>query len=204
MHIYMIVNELNGKYYIGKFSGKCSLQAYLNTQLANATVRNSNKKPRLYEAMKANPDPANWRIHSLMSTLKTDEELCEREQFFIGLFKSQTPDVGYNIAGGGKGSPGLKWSEERKAAYSKRFSGSGNPMFGKTGRLNPAFGKVYMTPEAIEGRRKAGEASRKRNLGKPRSQKVTKAINEWWTPERRAERAMKMKEIRAKKFWSTR
>ena len=103
------------------------------------------------------------------------DKLDEREIFWIAELNSISPN-GYNLSLGGKVPRGLvskfkgvprteevkqklrdSWTEERRQEYSKRFSGEGNPMYGKvtseetkeklrealSGEKNPFYGKHH-------------------------------------------------------------
>jgi len=96
----MIINDANGKYYVGK-TVSSDLDGYFRRTVREAKSGKMTK-PALYNAIrKYGADK--FRIHPLMSTLVSNEQLCEQEKFLIGLFKAQARTVGYNIADGGDG-----------------------------------------------------------------------------------------------------
>lgn len=85
--------------------------------------------------------------------------LNEREIYWINFFQSKTPN-GYNLTDGGEGAPGRpckykgierppeviqkiknSWTPERRKAQSEKMKGKNNPMYGRTGPLNPFYGK---------------------------------------------------------------
>lgn len=70
--------------------------------------------------------------HEIVARFATHEEAYEHEKFLIWCFR----DMGFvlaNISDGGKGrtGAGIPHTEEHKKMMSKRYTGSGNPFFGK-------------------------------------------------------------------------
>jgi hypothetical protein len=104
MFIYMIVNRLSGKYYIGQHKGK-SLQAYLGSKLWDSRHQRSGRS-YLYNSMRKYPDSSVWSIHALLSDIQTKTELDQYEKDFIAFLRSQNPEYGYNICRGGEGFSG--------------------------------------------------------------------------------------------------
>jgi len=79
----------------------------------------------------------------VLAEWNTAEEAKQHEILLISCFK----DMGYqlaNLTNGGDGCNGYKHTEEHKQKLSKRVSGKGNPMYGKFGNKNPAFGKGHL------------------------------------------------------------
>jgi group I intron endonuclease len=111
MFIYIIVNNLTLKFYIGQHKGDDLLQ-YLQEKINHAHYY-PNKRSHLYAAMRKYPKSV-WSIHPLVSGIETREELNECERLLIYALKSQHPDVGYNICDGGEGFTGHQ-SESAKA-----------------------------------------------------------------------------------------
>ena len=66
------------------------------------------------------------------------EELDELEQYYIDRYEAYSD--GYNHTIGGGGTRGYKHSDEFKEQLRQRMIGSNNPMYGRTGPLNPTFG----------------------------------------------------------------
>lgn len=65
------------------------------------------------------------------------------------------------------------FTEEHKRKISEAIRGSNNPMYGRTGELNPMYGHVYTD----ETRRKMSESAKKR-IRKPHSEETKEKISE--------------------------
>ena len=115
MFIYMVFNQLNGKYYIGKTVEKNLVQYWWNQKcLIFKKVGARTSKPSLYGAVRK----YGWdhfAIYPLISNLTTNDELVHWEKVLIKALKSQHPQVGYNICDGGEGVPGRPCSPETRA-----------------------------------------------------------------------------------------
>jgi group I intron endonuclease len=157
--IYKIVNKNNGKIYVGKTNR--SLEERFSGHIKSA----KNKVNRyLYDSMN------HHGYHSFeiieIETCNSDEQLNEREKFWIKELNSLYPN-GYNMTEGGDGGNTLKsWSEEeRKLLYKMQ----GNK---RRGKRPPEFSQTM------------SEASKKRELEKSEekkkevSQKISKTLKE--------------------------
>ena len=120
MFIYLIVNHVTGKYYVGQHKGN-NLKKYLQQKFHHAQ-RDISKSSHLYNSMRAYPDPSVWSIHALRSDIKTKQELDECERDFIKFLKAQDPEYGYNICRGGEGftGPHSEASKKKTSVASKR------------------------------------------------------------------------------------
>lgn len=83
------------------------------------------------------------------------EALDDREKYWISYYNSF--EDGFNLTDGGSNNRVYKrtawhkqhlsecakrrWTAERRASQSAKMSGENNPMFGKTGESNPAYGR---------------------------------------------------------------
>lgn len=94
--IYCIVNNINGKKYIGKTS--FSIERRFKQHI-NDSTKSCEKRP-LYSAIRKY-GKENFSIYALEET--TDEKACEREIFWIKEFN--TVKNGYNATIGGDGKP---------------------------------------------------------------------------------------------------
>jgi group I intron endonuclease len=111
MILYMIVNKINGKYYIGKTTTSLKHRWYFHKY---NTAHDG--KTYLYRAMRKH-GVDNFEIHELGSHYKSDEELKKWEAAFIQLFKSQDPKRGYNLTAGGDGATGYTHSAETRKRW---------------------------------------------------------------------------------------
>jgi hypothetical protein len=121
MFIYLIVNHITGKYYVGQHKGN-NLKKYFQQKLGHAK-RGESKRSYLYNSMRKHPDPSIWSIHALLSDIQTKPELDQHERNFIAFLKSQDPEYGYNICRGGEGFTGPhteQWKEEARARMTGR------------------------------------------------------------------------------------
>jgi hypothetical protein len=123
MFVYMIVNRENDKIYIGK-TVTSDLPAYLKGKLRDALGGRYNGRSYLFRAMAKYPSCV-WDIFPLISSLKTNEELCFWERVCIAEYDSQNPEIGYNLCDGGQGRSDRGWhhSDESKAKISAANKG---------------------------------------------------------------------------------
>ena len=148
--IYIYTNVINGKVYIGQTS---------KTLFERAGKNGSNYKEcrRFYNAiLKYGWDSFTPKIIADNLTLKEANKL---EEYYIKLYGSTNPDIGYNIMFGGENR---EMSETTKEIISVKASArytnpSNNPMFGKhhnkdtllkmskakQGKNNPMFGSKW-------------------------------------------------------------
>jgi|SRR5208337_3442974 len=107
MYVYLIVNHVTGKYYVGQHKGN-NLKKYLQDKFSQAWYelkRGRGGSSRLFNSMRKHPKDA-WSIHALLSDVQTRAELDAHERDFIAFLKSQDPEYGYNICRGGEGFSG--------------------------------------------------------------------------------------------------
>lgn len=94
----------------------------------------------------------------IIKEVNTWEEACKLEIELISKYGRKDKGLGtlVNMTDGGEGSKGM--SEESKKSISDKLKvsriGANNPMYGKTGNLNPFFGRKH-TEEAIQKNRLA-------------------------------------------------
>ncbi len=115
MFVYTILNQENGKIYIGKTVIK-DLQKYLRDKLSSARTGRYSGRSYLFHAMKKYP-PYVWTIHPLISSLKSNEDLCFWERVLIAEYDAQNPEIGYNLCAGGEGHKGPPWNKGLKTGY---------------------------------------------------------------------------------------
>jgi hypothetical protein len=111
MFIYLIVNHITGKYYVGQHKGKY-LQRYLHSKFYEAE-HNLGGRSHLYHSMRKHGREA-FSIHALLSDVQTKAELDQYERNFIAFLRAQDPRYGYNICRGGEGFTGPHSAEARR------------------------------------------------------------------------------------------
>lgn len=127
MFVYMIINEVNGKYYVGKHKGD-DLRKYFHQTLYLAThpEKSSTSKPHLFNAIRKYGKES-FTIHPLRSDFTSEEECLAWEQETIKALCAQDPAVGYNICRGGRGTLGWIPRPETRARMSASQKGKKKP-----------------------------------------------------------------------------
>jgi len=145
MGIYKILNNVNGKFYIGSSNNLRKREREHFGSLRS----NSHYNKHLQRSFNKYGEISFKFI--ILEQLINIEDLLIREQYFLDLFRCYDSEIGYNISPSANGTTGLKlsnetkkkisiahmgkspgkWSEERKEQLSESRKGEGNPMFGK-------------------------------------------------------------------------
>lgn len=153
--IYCIINKINGKKYVGQTS-----KLYLSDRFgAHKFNARNDVSGYLYNAMRKYGEE-NFEIKVLIHGIPIDK-LDFYEILWIKKLNTKSPN-GYNMTDGGDGTHGFipcnkgvprsqetinkiksHYTPERRKEVSKRVSGKSNPMYGRKGELNPAYGKNY-------------------------------------------------------------
>ena len=81
--------------------------------------------------------------HIIVAKGLTEDEAYWLEEELIKAWDTTNRDKGYNITEGGKGTKGMKHSEESRKKMSEINSGENNPMYGKYGKNNPNYGRHH-------------------------------------------------------------
>jgi group I intron endonuclease len=120
MIIYLIRNIVNDMMYVGQHKGNTPDKRF-REHLIQAR---SGSEVRLHKAIREIGEE--FFTVELIDKASSFEELQEKERCWIAYYKSNDPNIGYNVLPGGTiiGD----WYE----MLSERFSGSGNPMYGKS------------------------------------------------------------------------
>lgn len=148
MLIYKILNLINGKLYIGQTSKTLKYRWSLHVR--------SNKNSRYLTNAIKKYGPLNFSIEQI-DTATSQEELNEKEKYWICFYKSTDRNIGYNIQPGGyKG----KHSEETKKILSKMKLGKLNPMYGKSPSKETTLKRI----QAITGLKRSKETIEKIKL----------------------------------------
>jgi group I intron endonuclease len=167
MFVYIIINDVNGKYYIGKTVSN-NLQKYLNDKVWDAFNRPS-LRSHLYAAVRKH-GPEHFSIHPLISTLTTNEDLCFYETVLIAQYDAQNPEVGYNICRGGEGFTGPQSESARK-----KISETSKKMWQRPGHSENFVAKVtgkIRSPEALANYRNSDYITARRGSTLPEETKV--------------------------------
>ena len=90
MFIYLIVNHVTGKYYVGQHKGS-NLKQYLQKKFYEADHKLS-ASSRIYRSMRKHGREV-FTIHALLSDVQTRTELNQYERDFITFLKSKTPSM---------------------------------------------------------------------------------------------------------------
>src|SRR5208282_5634899 len=122
MFIYLIINHVTGKYYVGQHKGE-DLKRYFQKKFSAA--RHARGSSHLFNSMRKHPLPCDWSIHALLSDVQTRPELDTYEKDFIAFLKSQDPEYGYNICRGGEGFTGPH-TEQWKRNQSQKLKAIGH------------------------------------------------------------------------------
>ncbi len=136
-YIYVFRNKINEKIYIGKTIELYTLR--FNEHKYNAFTKLT--KTYFYNALRKygwdNFDRfVIYQTNYNNSKKEIDKIICEKEKFYINLFRSDCSDYGYNLTSGGDGICGYKFSEETKTKMSLTRSGENHWHYGKFNGYN--------------------------------------------------------------------
>lgn len=128
-YIYKTTNLVNNKIYIGQHKSSTFNFKYKGS---GTILREAFKK---YEK-------ENFHVE-ILEVCETQEELNEKEIYYIDLYNSRNPDIGYNISQGGheRFFTGMKHTEESKKKMSEKALNRPHPPTTK-GRVCYTNGKV--------------------------------------------------------------
>lgn len=151
MFVYIIINDVNDKIYIGKTQGSC-LSRYLKQKFYDVK-KGWNGVSHLYNAMKYY-GIEHFHIYPLISTLTTNEDLGFWERVLIAQYDSQNPDIGYNICRGGEGFTGPHSEESRKKNSQNSISTWQDPEIrarrvNNQKKIRDERGGTFLTPDSI-------------------------------------------------------
>lgn len=129
--IYRCVNINDGRSYVGQTN---SLQKRKKEHL-RALKNHKHYNTRFQRAWDAHGEyNYEWQVIETCSL----EELDELEVYWVDHYDAFRD--GYNSTVGGKGARGYKQTAESNELRRQRMLGSNNPMYGRTGPLNPTYG----------------------------------------------------------------
>lgn len=164
-YVYEIINNINGKRYIGKRSCNCEIEddkymgsgVLIKKAIDKYGIENFSKK--------------------IIKTFDTEEESFEFERKLISELNACERQDFYNIHEGGNGGNVRKgMSEEQKQEYNKKISiatsGKNNPMYGKFGEAHPHYGKKH----SEEAKKKIGNVHAGKSVSEEVKRKISKAL----------------------------
>jgi group I intron endonuclease len=128
MQIYLVINKVNGKLYVGQ-----TVQTLKKRWSSHGSDAKRGRGPHALVHALLKYGKENFTIRTL-KVCNTIEELNKLEKHFIVRLKTKAP-TGYNITDGGDGTLGvpytaLQYKKFRKTIGNSR-KGSGNSFFGK-------------------------------------------------------------------------
>lgn len=171
-YVYKITNLLNGKIYIGKSKYRPYYESYYGSGLIiEAAIKKYGKE--------------NFK-KEILEEFETEEEAFEAEALYIQQYNSTNSEIGYNIDKGGPG--GRSWAfpyEGRKKTDLKNTRDEINTV--------PFNSQEYRDKQAKITKQKWAEDRESRMA-------AIKAAN-YWTPERRAEKAKAMNLMKENPEW---
>lgn len=136
MIIYEAKNIINEKRYIGQTQH--TLEHRKRQHLATSK-RDVSVSQHFYSAIRQyGDDNFQWRI---LDYATTQDELNEKESFWINFYNTTDPAFGYNLKGGGQYA---FLTEDVKQKIGNAQKGSLNHMYGKYGKENPNSKKVLI------------------------------------------------------------
>jgi hypothetical protein len=116
--VYMILNLINGKIYIGK---TCNSNKRWVDHQSDARSHTKNRKYPIHCAM------AKYGIENFNFTpfhwFEKEDDAFGAERYWIRHFQSKNPRCGYNVTDGGEGASGVIFTEERKTKISISLTG---------------------------------------------------------------------------------
>lgn len=160
MIVYLALDTVNGKLYIGKsmLTSNRDAQGYFREHIRLAMLGNS-ERPRFYDAIREH-GPEAFRF-AVIYQMETNKQICQMEKAIIAAFHTTDENYGYNMTNGGNGGAaiGRKPSEKSRRALLTHLRGNN---YGSTNAGRPSWSKGKHFSE--EHKRKIGEANRLRAL----------------------------------------
>lgn len=144
--IYKITNTVNGKCYIGK-----SQNIAKRIKHHIETLKNGNNRNKHMQNAYSYYGKGSFTIE-ILEQLEKNDDINEREKYWISHFRSNEEEYGYNRTSGGDGGNSYvdcMTPEERDAHYKKHVeirSGENNVIYGKH-LYNDGYQQKYLTDE---------------------------------------------------------
>ena len=205
--IYLIINKVNNKCYVGQttnekgFNGRYNRGGVGIEKVYNfhKTNKNRNKSFNLHllSAIEKYGFEA-FEVKECIDVAFSREELNIKEKVYIQLYNSFKN--GYNNTLGGEGRTGMVVSEETKRKLSIAFSGENNPMYGMGGELSPCWGRHL----SEETKQKISEAIKGENnpmYGKTGEQHPNYGLKHTEESKKKISKSLKGKYVGEKAYW---
>jgi group I intron endonuclease len=173
MFVYVVTNIINGKRYVGQHSGN-DLNKYWNHCVVHAVNGNHGKNRVLYRAIRKYGSD-NFTIKPLVIV----DSKWEMDRYEIGMIAAWdlcNPEKGYNLAAGGQGTLGYKFTPEALSNLSEAHKGLKQSEETKRKRV-----------AALKGQKRSEEVKRKMSdalkgntngLGSKRSEEFCRHLSE--------------------------
>ena len=110
MLIYKVTNLINNKIYIGKT--KKSLEIRKRSHIKR--MQSPKGKPLFFQRALKKYGLDNFKWEVLLEGCMSDEELCEKERYYIKFYNSNNRKNGYNLTEGGDGVRRKGWKHYEK------------------------------------------------------------------------------------------
>lgn len=169
MFVYVIVNDVNLKIYVGKTT-LSNLQQYLQQKFYEAGKLLGGRS-HLYAAIRKH-GREHFHIYPLFEGV-TNEEICKHEKLLIKTLNSRNPDVGYNICRGGEGFTGPHTEEWKRKARERMLGNKYSLGYHPSEATRQKIGAVHIGNKyalgkhpSMETRAKISEALKGKNKGK--------------------------------------
>ena len=152
-YVYKITNIVNNKLYIGKTSSKNPYYRFSRhkTDAFSSNEKRRNTCPKLYNAMRSYG--IDNFIFELIVEYETEQEALNGEEFFIE--KYNTVENGMNVLTGGQFQ--IVGENNPMFGQGHKIAGEKNGMYGRSGELNPFFGKEHSKELKIQLSQKFSE-----------------------------------------------
>lgn len=166
--VYMHVNKINGKKYIGWTSRLPEERWKKDGYEYTRTDKNGNYKHRHFGPAINLYGWDNFE-HKIIYDSLTEEEAKEKEKELIARYDTTNPEKGYNLTLGGDGTVGYQHTNEAKAKMSKAKQGKKPWNYG----ISPTEETLKKLRESHIGYKPSAE----------QLEKLSKSMTEWWSKE---------------------
>lgn len=173
MFVYLVTNNINGKRYVGQHSGN-NLEQYWNHCVVHALNGNHGKNRLLYRAIRKYKSES-FSIRPLV-IVGSKWEMDKYEIGMIAAWDLCNPEKGYNLAAGGQGTIGYKFSEESLRRMSEAHKGIKQSEESKRKRADAIRGQKRS--EETKKRMSEAQKGNQYALGCIVSEKTRKLISE--------------------------